>query len=91
VGDLRAEPVSAIVLSECKQIGQDQDTVGVVNVVSSTSVRSRQRRVLVQFPLGMMLHCPASGPSSRPNTEGESKGGKLSHTTEPERSTKAVE
>ena len=65
--------------------------VDVVNVVSSTSVRSTYRRVLVHSPLGAIRQCPASGPSSRPNTDGESKRGKASHSTDPAVSIKAHE
>jgi len=47
--------------------------------------------VLVHCPLGAIRQFPPSGPSRRPNTEGESKREKLSHSTDPDRSIKAVE
>jgi hypothetical protein len=81
----------AIVGPECEQIGQDQDT-------RCRSERGLQYQRPVQVtadacpaPFGEMLQCPASGPNSRPKTNGESKRGKLNHSTDPERSTKALE
>ena len=65
--------------------------VGVVKVVSSTRVRSTYLRLLVHSPLGAMRQWPASGPSSRPNTEGESKRGKPNHSIDPSVSIKAHE
>ena len=62
-----------------------------VNVVSSTRVRSRYRRVLDQSPVGWTCQWPAWSPSSRPNTDGLSKRGNDSQSTEPARVTSALE
>ena len=86
-----AEPVPAVVRPHRQRVGEHQGAVAVVNVVSSTSVRSTYRRVLVHSPLGAICQCPASRSSSRPNTDGLSKRGKDSHSTEPAVSTKAHE
>ena len=64
---------------------------GPVKVVSSTRVRSTYRRVLVQGPVGWTCQWPACSPSSRPNTDGLSKRGNDSQSTEPPRVTSALE
>ena len=64
---------------------------GVVKVVSSTIVWSRYLRLAWNSPAGWIVKCPPAGSSRRQNTEGPSKRGKHSQSTEPSRLTSAAE
>ncbi len=64
---------------------------GVVKVVSSTIVWSTYRRRAWNSPAGRIAKCPPEGSSSRQNTDGPSKRGKHSQSTEPSRLTSAAE
>ena len=57
--------------------------LSVRNVVSSTMVRSRYRRVAVNSPAGATEKWPAASSRIRPNTAGESNRGRHSQSTEP--------
>ena len=63
----------------------------VVNVVSSTIVWSTYRRLARNSPAGWIANRPPAGSSRRQNTDGASKRGKHSQSTEPSRLTSAAE
>ena len=65
--------------------------VAVVNVVSSTIVSSTYCRVHRASASGATARWPASSSSSRPSTEGLSKRGKHSQSTDPARLTRAAQ
>ena len=63
----------------------------VVKVVSSTIVWSTYRRLAWNSPAGRIAKCPPAGSSRRPNTDGASKRGMQSQSTEPSRLTSPAE
>jgi hypothetical protein len=63
----------------------------VVNVVSSTIVWSRYLRLAWNSPAGRTAKWPPAGSSRRQNTDGPSKRGKHSQSTDPSRLTSAAE
>ncbi len=63
----------------------------VVKVVSSTIVWSRYRRLTWNSPAGRIANRPPAGSSRRQNTDGASKRGKHSQSTEPSRLTSAAD
>jgi hypothetical protein len=63
----------------------------VVKVVSSTRVSSTYRRLTWNSPAGRIVKCPPAGSRRRQNTDGPSKRGKQSQSTEPSRLTSAAE
>src|SRR6185312_3360648 len=65
--------------------------VSVSSSVSRTRVPSRYRRRLARAPAAETDQCPARSSSRRAKTEGESKRGKQSQSTEPDRCTRAAE
>ena len=63
----------------------------VVNVVSSTIVWSTYLRLAWNSPAGRIANRPPAGSSRRQNTDGASKRGQHSQSTEPSRLTRAAE
>ena len=63
----------------------------VVKVVSSTMVWSAYLRLASNSPVGRIAKRPPAGSSRRQNTDGPSKRGKHSQSTEPSRLTSAAD
>jgi hypothetical protein len=63
----------------------------VVKVVSSTMVWSTYLRRAWNSPVGRIAKRPPAGSSRRQNTDGASKRGQHSQSTEPSRLTRAAE
>lgn len=85
-----AQLVTLLRVTDGEQVDEDQHPCSMVKVVSSTKVRSRYRRVVVASAAGRIDQCPAASSSRRPNTDGLSKRGNESQSTEPAAVTSAA-